>query len=119
MSDGFTLSPMASGTGAEAPAAAGGVGAAPVSLRRRWSCQSTWTEDRARAGRRDGAGGPQERLGRCWATTAARRRWWRRRGLGGGGYACERETERNETDAGRGSRLKSISSDGHLGNRRT
>jgi hypothetical protein len=119
MSDGFTLSPMASGTGAEAPAAAGGVGAAPVSLRRRWSCQSTWTEDRARAGRRDGAGGPQERLGRCWATTAARRRWWRRRGLGGGGYACERETERNETDAGRGGRLKFISSDGHLGNRRT
>jgi hypothetical protein len=31
---------VASGTGAEAPAAAGGVGAAPVSLGRRWSCRS-------------------------------------------------------------------------------
>jgi hypothetical protein len=64
--------PVASGTGTEAPAAAGGVGAAPVSLGRRWSCRSTWTEDRARAGRRDGAGGPRP-PGETWAV------------LGGGG----------------------------------
>jgi hypothetical protein len=58
-----------------------------------WSCRSTWTEDRARAGRRDEAGGPGVRLGRCRATaTAPWRR--RRRGLGGGGYACERERQR-------------------------
>jgi hypothetical protein len=98
---------VASGTGAEAPAAAGSVGAAPVSLGRRWSCRSTrWCRlggggvaGRVRAGRRDGAGGPRERLGRCWSTVAAPRRWWRRRGLGGdgGGYACdggERERQR-------------------------
>jgi hypothetical protein len=79
---------VASGTGAEAPAAAGGVGAAPVLLVRRWICQSTWTEDRARAGHRDGAGGPREKLGRrCWATAAVAWRWQQRRGLGGGGYA--------------------------------
>jgi hypothetical protein len=56
--------PVALGTGAEAPAAKGGVGAALVLLGRRWSCRSTWAEDRARAGRWDGAGGPRERLGR-------------------------------------------------------
>jgi hypothetical protein len=72
--------PVALGKGAEAPAAVGGVGVAPVLLGRRWSCRSTWTEDRARAGRRDGAGGPREKLGR--------RAGRRRRLLGdGGGYA--------------------------------
>jgi hypothetical protein len=85
---------VASGTGAEAPAAAGGVEAAPVSLGRRWSCRSTWTEDRVRAGRRDGAGGPRERLGLCWSTAA----WARRRRL----RMRAGEKERNETDAGAG-----------------
>jgi hypothetical protein len=83
--------PVASGTGAEAPAAAGDVGAAPVLLGRRWSCRSTWAEDRARAGRRDGARGLRERIGRqCRATVAAwaRRRRLRMRAMG--------ETERNE-----------------------
>jgi hypothetical protein len=57
---------VASGTGAEAPAAAGCVGAAPVLLGRRWSYQATGAE--ARAGRR----GRGEWLGwRCWVTTAA------------------------------------------------
>jgi hypothetical protein len=89
--------PVASGTRAEAPVAAGGVGAAPVSLGRRWSCRSTWTEDRAQAGRRDRAGGPRERLGRCQtmatAATPRRRRRWRGLG-GGGGYACKQERQR-------------------------
>jgi hypothetical protein len=90
--------PVASGTGAEALAAAGGVRAAPVLLGRRWSYRTMWVEDRARAGRRDGAGGRRERLGRrCRATAAAawasRRRLrmqamgeterMKRRGLGG------------------------------------
>jgi hypothetical protein len=67
---------VASGTGADAPAAAGGDGAAPVLLGRRWSYRATWAEARARAGRRGGAGGRWERLGRrCRATAARRRRW--------------------------------------------
>jgi hypothetical protein len=67
--------PVASGTGAEAPAAAGGVRVAPVLLRRRWSYRATWAEARARAGRRGGAGGRRERLGRrCRAMAVAARR---------------------------------------------
>jgi hypothetical protein len=90
--------PVASETGAEAPAAAGGVGAALVLLGRRWSYRAMWAEARARAGRRGGAGGRQERLGRrCRVTAAAAGRRRRRRWLGSGGYACEeRERRQNE-----------------------
>jgi hypothetical protein len=90
--------PVASGKGAEDPVAADGVRAAPVSLGRWWSCRSMWTEDRARAGRRNGARGPRERLGRCRATATAAAAWARRRRL----RMRAGETERNETDAAAG-----------------
>jgi hypothetical protein len=81
---GSVRAPVASGTGAEAPAAAGCVEAAPVLLGRRWSYRATGAEARARAGHRGGAGGHRELLGRQWSyratAVAARRRF-----LGGGG----------------------------------
>jgi hypothetical protein len=63
--------PVASGTGAEAPAAAGFVGAAPVLLGRWWSYRATGAEARARAGHRGRVGGRREWLGqRCRAAVA-------------------------------------------------
>jgi hypothetical protein len=83
--------PVASETGAEAPAAAGGVGAAPVLLGRRWSYRATGAEARGGAGR--------EVAGSGLGGGAGRRQRWQRRLLGGGGgyaYASERERRQNE-----------------------
>jgi hypothetical protein len=75
---------VASGTGAEAPAAASCVGAAPMLLGRRWSYQAMGAEARAQARRRGETGGRRELFGRrwtYWATVAAARhtRAWERR----------------------------------------
>jgi hypothetical protein len=75
--------PVASGTGAEAPAAASGVRAAPVLLGRRWSYQAMGAEARARAGRRGGRS-----PGVAWAVVPG--------GDGGYAYASERERRQNE-----------------------
>jgi hypothetical protein len=83
-SAGSGRAPVASGTGAEAPAAAGYVGAAAVLLGWRWSYRATRAEARAWAGRRGRAGG--------------RREWRRRRFLGGGGYAYASERERRQNE---------------------
>jgi hypothetical protein len=78
-----------------------------------------------RIGRGLGVGTGLEVPGRGLGGAGRRRRLV---GDGGGGvgeaaaaatHASGGETERNETDAGRGARLKFISSDGHLGSRRT
>jgi hypothetical protein len=68
-SAGSGLAPVASGTGAEAPAGAGCVWTAPVASgmsRRRPRARA-----RARAGRRGGARGRRELLGRGWRHRAA------------------------------------------------
>jgi hypothetical protein len=91
---------VASGTGAEAPAAAGSVGAAPVSFGRRWSCRSGAGWASGRGWRSPGeawavlvdGGGSSAMVAAAWA----RRRRRRLRMRAG-------ETERNETDAGAGS----------------
>jgi hypothetical protein len=89
--------PVASRTGPEAPAAAGGVGAAPALLGWRWRYRATGAEARVRAGHRGGAGGRREWLGRRCRTAAARRRWWWRF-LSGGGYAYASEPERRQNE---------------------
>jgi hypothetical protein len=81
--------PVASGTGAEALAAAGGVGVAPMLLGRRQSYRATWAKARARAGRRGGAGGRRERLGRRCRATAALDRRRRRLCMRGAGEKIE------------------------------
>jgi hypothetical protein len=89
---------VASGTGAEARAGAGCVGAAPVTSG--WSRRRPRARARARAGRRGGAGGRWETLGRRRRHLVAAAEARRRRQLlyycGGGGWSCERagETER-------------------------
>jgi hypothetical protein len=72
--------PVASETGAEAPAAAGSVGAAPVLLGRRWSYRATGAEARVGVWGGGGGGGRREWLGRrCRATTAVAATFTRRR----------------------------------------
>jgi hypothetical protein len=101
---GSGLAPVASGTGAEAPAGAGCVGTAPVASE--WSRRRPRARPRARAGRRGGRS-----PGVAWAAVET---------PGGGGWSCERASGRdreNESMRARGHQLKSFISDGPLGDR--
>jgi hypothetical protein len=81
--------PMVSGTGAEAPAGAGCIGAAPVASG--WSRRRPRARAQVRAGHRGGAGGrrARARLGRRQRHLAAARLLY----CGGDGLACERAGE--------------------------